>query len=48
MVQALGSALTRQLVIFPEEGRQLQRLEVMGEQEFRGIGHGASPAIKHM
>ena len=48
MVQPLGSALARQLVVFPEEGWQLQRLEVVGAQEFGGVGHGASAAIKHI
>ena len=33
MVQPLGRALARQLVVFPKEGRQLQRLEVMGQKE---------------
>jgi len=48
MVQSLGSALAGQLVVFPEEGRQLQCLEMMREQEFRGVRHDASPAIRHM
>jgi hypothetical protein len=32
MVDALGGALPGELVILAQEGRQLERLEVMGEQ----------------
>ena len=48
MAQSLGGALACQLVVFPEEGRQLQCLEVMRQQEFGGVRHDASPAIRHM
>ena len=33
MVDALGGALPGELVILAQEGRQLERLEVMGEQK---------------
>ena len=48
MVQALGGALPGELLVFPQEGRQLQRLEVMGEQDLGGVGHAASPETRHM
>ena len=48
MVQPFGRALARQLVVFPKEGRQLQRLEMMGQKEFGGAGHAASPDTRHM
>ncbi len=48
VVQALGRALAGELVILPEEGRQLQGLQVMREQDLRRLGHAASPDIRHM
>ena len=33
MVESLGRALASELVVSPQEGRQLQRLEVMREQD---------------
>ena len=48
MVEPLGGALAGELLVFPQEGRQLQRLEVMGEQDLGGVGHAASPATRHM
>ena len=48
VVQAFGRALTGQLLIFPQEGRQLERLEVVGEQDLGGVGHAASPETRHM
>ena len=29
MIQALGSALARQFLVFPQEGRQLQLLQIV-------------------
>ena len=43
MVGALGCALAGQLVVFAQKGRQLQGLEVMGQQQLRRIGHDAPP-----
>ena len=41
MVGALGGALAGQLVVFAQERRQFQGLEVMGQQHLRRIGHDA-------
>ena len=43
MVGALGGALAGQLVVFAQERRQFQGLEVMGQQHLRRIGHDAPP-----
>ena len=43
MVDALGGALPGELVVLAQEGRQLQRLQVMGEQNLRRVGHDAAP-----
>jgi hypothetical protein len=48
MVQAFGRALAGELLVFPQECGQLQRLEVMGEQDLGGVGHAASPETRHM
>ena len=48
MVEPLGGALAGELLVFPQEGRQLQRLEMMGEQDLGGVGHAASPETRHM
>ena len=36
MVDAVPGALPRDLVVFPQEGRQLELLQVVGEQD---LGH---------
>jgi hypothetical protein len=41
VVLALGRALPGELVVFPQEGRQLQRLQVMRQQDLWRIGHAA-------
>jgi hypothetical protein len=46
MIDALGGALLGVLVVFAQEGRQLERLEVMGEQQLRRIAHDAAPASR--
>ena len=46
MVGALGGALAGQLVVFAQERRQFQGLEVMGQQHLRRIGHDAPPPNK--
>ena len=38
MIDALGRALPGELAVLAQEGRQLQRLEVMGEQHLRRRG----------
>src|SRR3954468_1846208 len=50
VVDTLGGALLGELVIFAQERRQLERLEVMSEQELRRIANdtasGAAPASR--
>ena len=48
MVDALGGALPGELVVLAQEGRQLERLEVMGEQKLRRVGHDAAPVSRSM
>ena len=43
VVGALGGALPGLLIVLAQEGRQLEGLEVMGQQELRRIGHDAAP-----
>src|SRR5437762_7976854 len=43
MVDALGGALLGELVVFAQEGRQLERLEVVGEQKLGRVAHGETP-----
>jgi len=45
MIQPLGGTLARQFLVFPQEGGQLERLEVMGEQDLGGLGHSATSDI---
>ena len=37
MIDALGGTLPGDLVVLPQECRQLQRLEVVSEQDFGGV-----------
>ena len=48
MIQPLGRALPGDLAVFPQEGRQLQRLEVMVKKKLRRLAHDAPPAIRDM
>ena len=48
MVDALGGTLPGNLVILSQEGRQLERLEVVGQQHLRCVVHGAAPASRSM
>jgi hypothetical protein len=48
MILPLGGALAGELAVFPEEGRQLQRLEVMVEQQLRRVAHAEPPGTRHM
>ena len=43
VVDALGGALPGELVILAQESRQLERLQMMGEQKLRRVGHDAAP-----
>ena len=42
MVDALGGTLARDLVVLAQERRQLQRLEVVGQKNLRGVAHDAA------
>src|SRR5258705_5283559 len=44
MVNAFGGALLGELVVFAQERRQLERLEMMGEQKLGRVDHGEAPA----
>src|ERR1700730_454692 len=44
MIDALDSALLGELVVFAQERRQLERLEVMGEQKLGRVAHDGAPA----
>ena len=47
-IDALGGALPGELVILAQEGRQLERLEVMGEQDPRVVARGqALGRVRH-
>jgi hypothetical protein len=48
VVEPLGGAVAGQLVVFPQERRQLQRLEMMGEQDLGGFRHAAPADTRHM
>jgi hypothetical protein len=43
MIHRIGCALPGQLVVLTQEARQLQRLQVMGEQNLRRVAHDAAP-----
>lgn len=43
VIQPFGGTLAGQLLVLPQEGGELQRLQVMGKQDLRSIGHAASP-----
>jgi hypothetical protein len=43
MIDRIGRALPGQLVVLTQEARQLQRLQVMGEQDLRRVAHDATP-----
>ena len=40
MIQALGRALAREFLVFPQEGRQLELLQMMFEQDVGRLSHG--------
>jgi len=46
MVNAFGGALLGELVVFAQERRQLERLEMMGEQKLGRVDHGEGPGEK--
>ena len=48
MVDTLGGALAGQLVVFPQEGRQLEGFQMMGQQELGRIAHDGVPVSSPM
>ena len=46
MINPLGGTLASQLIVFPEEGGQSERLQMMGQQELWRITHDAALANK--
>jgi len=48
IVDAFGGALPSDLVVLAQEGRQLQRLEVVGQQNLRRVAHDTAPASSSM
>ena len=48
VILAFCSTLAGELVVFPQEGRQLQGLEVVGQQQLRRIGHDIAPVSNPM
>src|SRR6516225_8698185 len=48
IIGALGGALACQLVVLAQERRQLERLEVMRQENLRGVGHAAAPLHRSM
>jgi DNA replication protein DnaC len=45
MIDALGGALAGKLVILAQEGRKLQCLQVMGQQNLRRVGHASAGTL---
>ena len=43
MIHALRGALPGELVVLAQEGGQLERLEVMRQQNLRHVAHAAAP-----
>ena len=48
VVDAFAGTLPGKLVILAQEGRQLERLQVMGEQKLGRVGHDARPVRRPM
>ena len=48
VIDAFRGALPGDLVVLAQEGRQLQRLEVVSEQHLRCVGHAPSPDSRLM
>ncbi|APX26277.1 MULTISPECIES: hypothetical protein [Salipiger] len=43
-----GGTLARQLLVLPQEGRELLHLQVMSKQDLRSTDHAVSPASRDM
>ncbi len=48
MIDIFGGALAGQLVVFAQEGRQLQGFQMMGQQELWRIAHAEAPVSSPM
>ena len=48
VVDTLRRALPGELVVLAQEGRQLERLEVVRQQELRRVAHAAAPPSRAM
>ncbi len=48
IVDTLGSALERLSVVLAQERRQLEGLEVVGQQHLRRVAHDAAPTSRSM
>jgi len=48
MIDAFSRTQARDLVVFTQECRQLQRLKMVGEQDLRCVGHAATPVNRSM
>ena len=48
MIDALGGALAGYLVVFPQEGGQLEGFQVMAQQELWRVAHDATPVSNPM
>ena len=48
VVDAFGGALPGKLVVLAQEGRQLECLQMMGEQELGRVGHETTPLSRSM
>jgi hypothetical protein len=48
MVDAFSRTQPGDLVVLPQERRQLQRLQMVGEQDLRCVGHAVTPANRSM
>ena len=46
MVDALDGALLGEFVVFAQEGRQSERLEVMSEQQLGRVAHDVAPVSR--
>ena len=46
VVEALGGALPGHFLVFPEEGRELQQLELMSQQDLRSLAHDWPSVIR--
>jgi hypothetical protein len=48
VILTFGRALPGELVVFSQEGRQLQRLQMIRAQDLRGSSHSAASDIRAM